>query len=282
MAKKAKKNKDFKIKAQVLLYPIVQTNFTNNKKFKSIEENVYYYFLTKKMINDYLSLYLKNNKDYKDKFVAPLHAHFLYNMPKSLIITAEYDPLRDEGYAYYKKLQRKMMIKSGVFIFVILLFACISAYSIYNRFKDTRDEILSSESLEVAFHNKEGNNVSLTKVNPVTDAVGLSSKSYTFTIKNNTNKKVRYVIKIKEDKATIEEDDCEGVIPFNIIKTGIHSEGEVSNIYNLDDLEDGIIVNRIIGAKKEINYTVRFWISQNSLAISNNFHFHGMLEVEEI
>lgn len=186
------------------------------------------------------------------------------------------------NYAYYKKLQRKMMIKSGIFIFVILLFACISTYSIYNRFKDTRDEILSSESLEVAFHNKEGNNVSLTKVNPVTDAVGLSSKSYTFTIKNNTNKKVRYVIKIKEDKATIEEDDCEGVIPFNIIKTGIHSEGEVSNIYNLDDLEDGIIVNRIIGAKKEINYTVRFWISQNSLAISNNFHFHGMLEVEEI
>jgi len=106
MAKKAKKNKDFKIKAQVLLYPIVQTNFTNNKKFKSIEENGYDYFLTKKMINDYLSLYLKNNKDYKDKFVAPLHAHFLYNMPKSLIITAEYDPLRDEGYAYYKKLRR--------------------------------------------------------------------------------------------------------------------------------------------------------------------------------
>lgn len=103
---KAKKNKDFKIKAQVLLYPIVQTNFTNNKKFKSIEENGYDYFLTKKMINDYLSLYLKNNKDYKDKFVAPLHAHFLYNMPKSLIITAEYDPLRDEGYAYFKKLRR--------------------------------------------------------------------------------------------------------------------------------------------------------------------------------
>lgn len=103
---KAKKTKDFYLKYEILLYPIVQTNFKKNNKFKSIEENGYDYFLTKKMIEDYLSLYLNNTKDYKNKYVAPLYAHNLFKMPKTLIFTAEFDPLRDEGYAYYKKLKR--------------------------------------------------------------------------------------------------------------------------------------------------------------------------------
>lgn len=103
---KAKKTKDFKINNQVLLYPILQTNFKNNKKYKSIEENGYDYFLTKKLINDYLELYLTNEKDYKNIYVAPLYARNLFHMPNTLIITANLDPLRDEGHAYAKKLKR--------------------------------------------------------------------------------------------------------------------------------------------------------------------------------
>ncbi len=99
-------NKEYKIAKQILIYPLVQTNFNNNKKCKSIEENGYKYFLTKKMIKDYLSLYLTNKKDYKNKYVAPLYAKWLFNMPKTLIITADLDPLRDEGYLYAKKLKR--------------------------------------------------------------------------------------------------------------------------------------------------------------------------------
>lgn len=103
---KLKKEKKYKISKEILIYPIVQTNFHNNKKFKSIEENGYDYFLTKKMINDYLELYLKNASDYKNIYVAPLYAKWLFNMPKTLIITAELDPLKDEGKAYAKKLKR--------------------------------------------------------------------------------------------------------------------------------------------------------------------------------
>lgn len=184
------------------------------------------------------------------------------------------------NYAYYKKIQRRFMIKNGLFILFILIFACLSIHFIYDQFKDTRDEILSSESLEVIFHNKNGNHVSLTKINPVSDAVGLSSKAYTFTIKNNTNKKVRYALKLKEDLSSITSDT--EIIPLNIIKLGIHRKGEVSSIYNLDDLEEGVITNQVIGPKKEEHYTVRFWISQHSLVIDGDFQFHGKLQVEEI
>ena len=103
---KAKRKKDFKIAKEILLYPIVQTNFTNKNKYKSINQNGEDFFLSKKMINDYLELYINNKKDYKNKFVAPLYAKNLFNMPETLIITADLDPLRDEGYAYAKKLKR--------------------------------------------------------------------------------------------------------------------------------------------------------------------------------
>lgn len=181
---------------------------------------------------------------------------------------------------YYKNLRKKELMKTAIFTIFILLFTCISTYNIYNKFKDSRDEIMSSKSLNVTFHEK--NEVTINKITPVSDSVGLSSKAYTFTIKNNTNKKVNYIVKIEKDTKTIKEDNCgEYQIPLNIIKTGIHQEGEVSQIYNLDDLEDGIITTRTIGPQKQTNYKIRFWISKNTLTLGADLHFHGIIKVVE-
>lgn len=186
------------------------------------------------------------------------------------------------NYAYYKKLRRKELIKSGIYITFILLFATLTTYYIYNSLKEENNKIRSSKSLDVVFHKKAGEKVTINKVRPVSDSVGLSSHAYTFTIKNNTNTRVNYEVKIVEDKEKIKEDKCkENKIPLNIIKAGIHEKGEVSDIYNLDDLEDGVLVSGNIGPKKEIDYTVRFWISKNSLTVESSLHFHGKIEVVE-
>lgn len=186
------------------------------------------------------------------------------------------------NYAKYKELRRKELIKSGIYISVILLFALIATYNIYYCLKEENDKVRSSKSLDVVFHEKDGGYVTLTKVRPVSDAVGLSTHAYTFTIKNNTNTRVNYEVKIITDKEKIKEDKCgEYQMPLNIIKTGIHEKGKVSDIYNLDDLKDGVLVKSNIGPKKEINYTVRFWISQNSLTVDSLLHFHGKIEIVE-
>jgi len=44
----------------------------------------------------------------------------------------------------------------------------------------------------------------------------------------------------------------------NFIKVGIHTKGQVSDIYNLDDLDNNIIVNKVIGPQKEEEYTSYF------------------------
>ena len=186
------------------------------------------------------------------------------------------------NYNLYKQARKKMLIKNIIFMSVIIGLALVSTYKIYDKFQDKRDKISKSSSLAVTFHDKAGEKVAITKITPVTDSVGLSSRAYRFTIKNNTATKVKYAIKIVPDNKLYKKEKCgEYKIPLNIIKVGIHTKGQVSDIYNLDDLNNNIIVNKVIGPQKEEEYTLRFWISKNTLTQEADMHFHGIIEVVE-
>ena len=101
----ASEKKEFKIKQQILLYPLTYHLHDENSPFKSIKENGNNWILTNKRINNYLDLYVKDKSKLSSKYVTPLNVDNLAKQPKTLIITAEYDPLRDEGEAYGKKLK---------------------------------------------------------------------------------------------------------------------------------------------------------------------------------
>lgn len=102
----AAERKEFKINKQILLYPLTHYIHNDNSEFDSIKENGNDYILTNKKINEYLELYVEDKKYLSNKYVSPLNAVDLSNQPKTLIITANLDPLRDEGEAYGKKLKK--------------------------------------------------------------------------------------------------------------------------------------------------------------------------------
>jgi acetyl esterase len=101
----ARDRKEFKVDKQILIYPSTYNDHTENSPFRSIEENGRDYLLTTKRIRDYIDLYISKEEDFYSPYFAPLLAHDLTMQPKTLIITAEYDPLRDEGEEYGKKLR---------------------------------------------------------------------------------------------------------------------------------------------------------------------------------
>lgn len=86
--------------AQILLYPVV--DFAG--QYPSHKEFGQNYFLTKKMMDWSRQLYLQDLSQVENPLASPILADNLTHLPKTLIITAGCDPLRDEGRAYAKRL----------------------------------------------------------------------------------------------------------------------------------------------------------------------------------
>ncbi|WP_431801861.1 alpha/beta hydrolase [Halobacillus andaensis] len=86
---------------QLLFYPA--TDFTADTE--SMRENAEGYFLTRESMNFFRNHYLNNEEDANNWYASPSLAENLSGLPEAFIITAEYDPLRDEGEAYAHRLK---------------------------------------------------------------------------------------------------------------------------------------------------------------------------------
>lgn len=96
---------EFLPKRQILIYPATYNDHTATSPYESVIVNGNDYLLTAKRIEDYMDLYRSSLEDLKNPYFAPLLAKDLTRQPETLIITAQYDPLRDEGEAYGKRLE---------------------------------------------------------------------------------------------------------------------------------------------------------------------------------
>ena len=136
---------EFKVDRQILLYPATNSDHSDASPYPSVRENGQDYLLTQKRMMDYIDLYVTDKKELKNPYVAPVLADDLTNQPETLIITAEYDLLRDEGEDYGHKLRaagNKVEIQRlpdaiHGFIALMPLFPEVRAcYKIINRFLD--------------------------------------------------------------------------------------------------------------------------------------------------
>ncbi|WP_374712450.1 alpha/beta hydrolase [Symbiobacterium terraclitae] len=85
---------------QVLIYPVTDHNFDT----PSYRENGTDYFLTTAMMEWFWNHYINGDEDGRDWRASPLQVADASNLPPAFVITAEFDPLRDEGEAYARKL----------------------------------------------------------------------------------------------------------------------------------------------------------------------------------
>lgn len=90
---------------QVLLYPATYWDHSPDSVFDSVKTYGEEYGLTWQRIEDYMTLYVPDADLRQTPQVSPIMAPDLSRLPETLVITAEYDPLRDEGEAYGRLLQ---------------------------------------------------------------------------------------------------------------------------------------------------------------------------------
>jgi len=91
-----------RLSAQILIYPATNLAELNTNSYRQFADGFY---LTKRYIENFRSRYLPDPQDWSNVYASPLLATNLEKLPPALIVTAEFDPLRDDGVAYAIKLK---------------------------------------------------------------------------------------------------------------------------------------------------------------------------------
>ncbi len=102
---RARDTGEFSPKRQVLIYPALYNCYTEESPYESVQTNGTGYLLTSVKMEDYVRLYARTEEDRQNPYFAPLLAKDFSQLPDTLILTAEFDPLRDEGEDYGQKLR---------------------------------------------------------------------------------------------------------------------------------------------------------------------------------
>jgi acetyl esterase len=89
------------IRFQLLIYPVTDAACAT----PSYSENSEGYFLTKVAMQWFWNHYVQNEVDRSHPYASPLRAGSFAGLPEALVITAEYDPLRDEGEQYAERMR---------------------------------------------------------------------------------------------------------------------------------------------------------------------------------
>jgi len=87
---------------QLLIYPVTNHRFDT----ASYKDNGSGYFLSATMMRWFWHHYLESEADGENPLASPLRARDLSGLPAATVVTAEYDPLRDEGRDYAVRLEQ--------------------------------------------------------------------------------------------------------------------------------------------------------------------------------
>ncbi|MFJ9665497.1 alpha/beta hydrolase [Streptomyces sp. NPDC101219] len=93
-----------RITHQILYYPSLDLDFDTDR-YASLRENAVGYGLETAGLKPFNAFYLDSGADPADPLVSPVKRQDLTGLPKALVVTAEFDPMRDEGELYGRRLR---------------------------------------------------------------------------------------------------------------------------------------------------------------------------------
>ncbi|MBS0290649.1 MAG: alpha/beta hydrolase [Proteobacteria bacterium] len=108
------KEKEQVIKSQVLFYPMLDYSQQHIYLSKSLYGHGF--MLDTALTDWFLNHYVSSKQDFEDERVSPLLAQNFTNLPATLVIGAQCDPMRDEATCYVQKLLQAKVTVQSLFI----------------------------------------------------------------------------------------------------------------------------------------------------------------------
>lgn len=128
---------------QTLLYPVTDYDLDTD----SYHENADGYLLSRASMRWYWDRYLDDAMDGANPYASPLRAPDLSGLPSATVVTAGYDPLRDEGAAYADRLREAgVTVTHANYPGMVHVFA---SFPDLQRARDARETI--ADDLDAAF-----------------------------------------------------------------------------------------------------------------------------------
>jgi len=93
-----------RITHQILYYPSLDLDFDVDR-YASLRENAVGYGLETAGLKPFNAFYLDSGADPADPLVSPVKRADLTGLPPALVVTGQYDPMRDEGELYGERLR---------------------------------------------------------------------------------------------------------------------------------------------------------------------------------
>ncbi len=127
--------------AQILIYPMADIS-TQRESYHLFAENL---ILTQAMMEYFINHYVNNNADKSNPLASPLLAadEELKQMPPTLVTVAGFDPLHDEGLAFYEKL-KFLGVKAELIEHNDLTHGFITLAGVLKRGSEEKDRIIGA------------------------------------------------------------------------------------------------------------------------------------------
>ena len=133
--------------------------------------------------------------------------------------------------------------------------------------------------LEVKLDETGAKDISLTNAIPTEDSVGLTNDAYTFSVVNNGNTDLKYIIYLEDDSETKDKcgTDCE-LIPYNFVKYNLSSDSTSLKTSNLSSSSNKLYTETI-QSKATDKFNLRVWLSIDADNTAMNKYYFGKIKV---
>ncbi len=133
--------------------------------------------------------------------------------------------------------------------------------------------------LEVKLDETGAKDISLTNAIPTEDSVGLTNDAYTFSVVNNGNTDLKYIIYLEDDSEAKDKcgTDCE-LIPYNFVKYNLSSDSTSLKTSNLSSSSNKLYTETI-QSKSTDKFNLRVWLSIDADNSAMNKYYFGKIKV---
>lgn len=179
------------------------------------------------------------------------------------------------------KMAKRELIITLISILGVTTLSLGSAFAIFTTQNESDYHVIKVGTLNIDFGQDANNTIDLNGQYPKSDALGLSSTPYNFTIENTGSLPARFEVSIEDDLEMIEQDACTSkqlnkeYIKYSLDGTSVSTISALAiNNYKIDT---GVLDP---GAAK--TYTIRVWISETAGNDALNKHYHGKIVVNAV